>query len=134
MTGELPDDVLNAVLETIPVQISVIDENDRVLGWNKHETRIFKRPVGVIGRDVRDCHPKRSLGKVEQILREMKDGKRDEATFWIDLPIGESKEKHKVLIQYFALRNEDGKYLGCLEASQDISGIQKLTGEKRLLD
>lgn len=134
MTGELPDDVLNAVLETIPVQISVIDENDRVLGWNKHETRIFKRPVGVIGRDVRDCHPKRSLGKVEQILREMKDGKRDEATFWIDLPIGESKEKHKVLIQYFALRNEDGKYLGCLEASQDISDIQKITGEKRLLD
>ncbi|MCD6098110.1 PAS domain-containing protein [bacterium] len=133
MTGELPDDVLNAVLETIPVQISVIDENDRVLGWNKHETRIFKRPVGVIGRDVRDCHPKRSLGKVEQILREMKDGKRDEATFWIDLPIGESKEKHKVLIQYFALRNEDGKYLGCLEASQDISDIQKITGEKRLL-
>jgi len=134
MTGELPDDVLNAVLETIPVQISVIDENDRVLGWNKHETRIFKRPVGVIGRDVRNCHPKRSLGKVEQILREMKDGKRDEATFWIDLPIGESKEKHKVLIQYFALRNEDGKYLGCLEASQDISDIQKITGEKRLLD
>jgi len=133
MTGELPDDVLNAVLETIPVQISVIDENDRVLGWNKHETRIFKRPVGVIGSDVRDCHPKRSLGKVEQILREMKDGKRDEATFWIDLPIGESKEKHKVLIQYFALRNEDGKYLGCLEASQDISDIQKITGEKRLL-
>ncbi|RKZ34818.1 hypothetical protein DRQ19_00350 [bacterium] len=133
MTGELPDDVLNAVLETIPVQISVIDENDRVLGWNKHETRIFKRPVGVIGRDVRNCHPKRSLGKVEQILREMKDGKRDEATFWIDLPIGESKEKHKVLIQYFALRNEDGKYLGCLEASQDISDIQKITGEKRLL-
>ena len=134
MTGELPDDVLNAVLETIPVQISVIDENDRVLGWNKHETRIFKRPVGVIGRDVRNCHPKRSLGKVEQILREMKDGKRDEATFWIDLPIGESKEKHKVLIQYFALRNEDGKYLGCLEASQDINDIQKITGEKRLLD
>lgn len=134
MTGKLPDDVLNAVLETIPVQISVIDENDRVLGWNKHETRIFKRPVGVIGRDVRNCHPKRSLGKVEQILREMKDGKRDEATFWIDLPIGESKEKHKVLIQYFALRNEDGKYLGCLEASQDISDIQKITGEKRLLD
>jgi len=133
MTGELPDDVLNAVLETIPVQISVIDENDRVLGWNKHETRIFKRPVGVIGRDVRNCHPKRSLGKVEQILREMKDGKRDEATFWIGLPIGESKEKHKVLIQYFALRNEDGKYLGCLEASQDISDIQKITGEKRLL-
>ena len=66
-------------------------------------------------------------------MREMKDGKRDEATFWIDLPIGESKEKHKVLIQYFALRNEDGKYLGCLEASQDISDIQKITGEKRLL-
>ena len=134
MIGKLPDDVLNTVLETIPLEFSVLDENDKILAWNRHETRLFKRPAGIIGRDVRDCHPKKSLDKVEQILKEMKEGKRDKARFWIDLPIGENKEKHKILIQYFALRDKDNKYLGCLEATQDISGIQKITGEKRLMD
>ncbi len=134
MIGKLPDDVLNTVLETIPLEFSVLDENDKILAWNRHETRLFKRPAGIIGRDVRDCHPKKSLDKVEQILKEMKEGKRDKARFWIDLPIGENKEKHKILIQYFALKDKDNKYLGCLEATQDISGIQKITGEKRLMD
>lgn len=50
------------------------------------------------------------------------------------MQLGEKGEKHKVLIQYFAIRNKDGKYLGCLEASQDITDIQKIKGEKRLLD
>lgn len=130
----MPDDVIEAVLETIPLEFSVLDENDKVLAWNRHETRIFKRPGGVLGRDVRNCHPKRSLAKVEAILSEMKAGKRDRARFWIDLPIGPDKKKQKVLIEYYALRGRDGKYLGCLEASRNISEIQALTGEKRLLD
>jgi len=134
MIGKLEGDVLEAILETIPIEFSVLDKDDKVLAWNKHETRIFKRPEGVVGRNVRKCHPEKSLAKVEQILNEMKSGKRDKATFWIDLPLGENGEKHKVMIQYFALRDKNGKYLGCLEASQDISDMQKIEGEKRLLD
>ena len=134
MIGKLDGEVLEAVLETIPVEFSVLDKDDKVLAWNKHETRIFKRPEGVIGRDIRKCHPQKSLAKVEQILNEMKSGKRDKASFWIDLPIGKNGEKHKVMIQYFALRDNNGEYLGCLEASQDIADIQKIDGEKRLLD
>ena len=111
-----------------------MDANDEVLAWNKHETRIFKRPEGVVGRNVRKCHPEKSLAKVEQILNEMKTKKRDKATFWIDLPLGDKGEKHKILIRYLALRDKNGEYLGCLEASQDITDIQKMTGEKRLLD
>jgi PAS domain S-box-containing protein len=131
MIGKLPEDVLNALLETVPIEFSVLDAHDTVLAWNKHETRIFKRPESVVGRNVRDCHPKKSLHKVEQILNEMKDDTRDKARFWIDLTIDDVT--HKVLIEYYALRDSDGNYLGCLEASQDITEIQGLTGERRLL-
>ena len=132
MIGSLPKEVLDSILETIPVEFSVLDINDKVIAWNKHDTRMFRRPVGVIGRDVRNCHPKKSLDKVEKILKEMKEGKRDKVRFWIDLK--RNNEKRKILIEYYALRDENGKYLGCLEATQDITEIQSLKGEKRLLD
>ena len=128
MIGKLSDNVLLAILETIPVEFSVLDANDKVLAWNKHETRIFKRPEAVLGRDVRQCHPPKSLDKVLRIIEEMKAGKRDKARFWIDL------HGKKVMIEYYALRDKNGTYLGCLEASQDITELQKLEGEKRLLD
>ena len=86
-----------------------------------------------MGRDVHNCHPKKSVDKVEQILAEMKAGTRDKARFWIDLPIGEDGGLQKVMIEYYALRDADGKYLGCLEASQNIAGIQALEGQQRLL-
>jgi len=133
MTGKLKENVIEAIFETLPVEFSVLDENDKVLAWNKHKTRIFRRAETVIGKDVRQCHPRKSLEKVEKIISEMKAGKRDKAQFWIDLPIGENSEKQKVLIEYYALR-EQGKYLGCLEVSQNIGILQKIQGEKRLLD
>jgi len=134
MIGKPNEKELDVILETIPIEFSVLNADDKVLAWNKHETRIFKRPEVALGRDVRKCHPPKSLAKVEQIISEMKKGKRDVAQFWIDLPIGKNKEKNKVLIQYFALRDKNGEYLGCLEASQNITPMQKIKGEKRLLD
>ena len=70
MIGQLDQNVLEALLETLPVEFSLVDHNDKVLAWNKHETRIFKRPKNVVGRNVQDCHPKGSLDKVEKILSE----------------------------------------------------------------
>jgi len=134
MIGKPNKEELEAILETIPLEFSVLDKDDKVLVWNKHETRIFKRPEAALGRDVRKCHPPKSLDKVEKIISEMKQGKRDMAQFWIDLPIGKDGEKNKVLIRYLALRDKNGKYIGCLEASQNITPIQELKGEKRLLD
>jgi DUF438 domain-containing protein len=87
----------------------------------------------VVGRDVRDCNPKKSLEKVEKILEEMKKGERDEARFWIDLSLG-GKGKQKILIEYYALRDKEGNYLGCLEVTQNITDMQTLKGEKRLFD
>jgi PAS domain S-box-containing protein len=134
MIGEMPKEVLEAMLETIPIEFSVVDSNDQVLAWNKHETRIFRRPEAIIGRNVQDCHPRKSLDKVETILSEMKAGTRDKARFWIDLPLGDGGQKEKVLIEYYAIRNTVGEYLGCVECSQNIADIQYLSGEKRLLD
>ncbi len=134
MIGELTGDIAEAVLETIPIEFSVLDKDDKVLAWNKNVTRIFKRSEAVLGRNVRDCHPSKSLDKVERILAEMKEGKRDKARFWIDIPIGENGEKNKVMIEYYALRDKENRYIGCLEASQNISDIQALSGEKRLLE
>jgi DUF438 domain-containing protein len=134
MIGKLPEKVAEAMLEAIPIEFSIVDAKDKVLAWNKHETRIFKRPEAVVGRNVRNCHPQKSLDKVETILSEMKAGSRDHARFWIDLPVGDNGEKQKILIEYYALRTKAGEYLGCMECSQNVSGIQALSGEKRLLD
>jgi len=133
MIGKIDGKILESIFETIPIEFSVLDENDKVLAWNKHETRIFKRPEAALGRDVRQCHPERSLDKVETIINEMKEGIRDKARFWIDLPLGKNGQKEKVMIEYYALRDKKGNYLGCLESSQNIAEIQKLDGQKRLL-
>jgi len=128
MIGNLSKEQLEGILETIPVEISFVDENDLVKFWNKHETRIFKRPMSVIGKSVQNCHPKHSLDKVKQILSDFKGGKKDSAKFWIDLG------GRKVYIRYFAVRDKAGGYLGTLEATQDITEIKNIEGEKRLLD
>ncbi|MBN2520238.1 MAG: PAS domain-containing protein, partial [Bacteroidales bacterium] len=133
MVGTINSIILESLLETLPMEFSIIDKNDKVLAWNKHETRLFKRPVGVVGKDVRNCHPKHSLDKVEQLLDEMKKGTREKAEFWIDMKLDNDKTE-KVLIQYFALRDNGGQYIGCLECSQKVGFIQNLKGEKRLLD
>jgi PAS domain S-box-containing protein len=127
MTGNIGKEVLDAVLNALPVEISFVDENDTVRYFNKNGDRIFPRPPAVIGRKVQDCHPKKSLHKVSQILDDFKNNKRSFAEFWIDL------KGRKVYIRYFAVRDKSGKYLGCLEVSQDITEIQKIKGEKRLL-
>jgi PAS domain S-box-containing protein len=128
MIENLNREQLEGILEAIPVEISFVDENDLVKLWNKHETRIFKRPISVIGKSVQNCHPKQSVDKVNQILSDFKSGRRDSVEFWINL--GE----RKVYIRYFAVRDKAGKYLGTVEATQDITGIKKIEGEKRLLE
>ena len=128
MIENLSKEQLEGILEAIPVEISFVDENDLVKFWNKHETRIFKRPVSVIGKSVQNCHPRDSVDKVNQILSDFKSGNRDSAEFWIDL------KGRKVYIRYFAVRDKAGKYLGTLEATQDITEIKEIEGEKRLLE
>jgi len=128
MIENLSTEVLEAVLNTLPVEISFVDGDDIVRYFNKNGDRIFPRPRNVIGRRVQDCHPKKSLHVVTRLLNEMKENKRDVAEFWINL------KDRKIFIRYFAVRAENGKYLGCLEATQDVTDLKKIEGESRLLD
>jgi len=104
-----------------------VDENNRVRFFTKPKDRIFPRSAAVIGRDVKNCHPPESVHVVEEIIESFRSGRETTAKFWINM-----KEKI-ILIQYFALFDNSGKYMGVLEASQDITEIKSLDGERRLL-
>ncbi|MBU7022852.1 MAG: DUF438 domain-containing protein [Theionarchaea archaeon] len=116
-----------SLLNTVPVDITFVDKVDTVRYFNRSEERIFPRTKAVIGRKVQNCHPQKSVHVVNKILDEFKSGTRDTAEFWIEV------QGKLVYIRYFALRGNDNEYLGCLEVTQDITNIQKITGEKRLL-
>lgn len=126
-TGDLSKGELEAILNALPVDITFVDKEDTVRYFNQPKERLFPRAKAVIGRKVQQCHPQKSIHLVNQILSDFKTGKRDSAEFWINL--GEKK----VYIRYFAVRNKAGRYLGTLEATQDITEIKKIEGEKRLL-
>lgn len=127
-TGRMNVEQLIGVFSSLPVDITFVDEHDKVAFFSKPKDRIFARSVSVIGRNVRNCHPSASVHIVEDILEGFKSGKRQSESFWIQM------RGQFILIQYFSVRNDQGKYLGCLEVSQEISHIKKLEGEKRLLD
>ena len=127
-TGSLSEEEVEAVLDSLPVDVSFIDKEDRVKYFNKTEGRIFVRTKAVIGRKVQLCHPQKSVHIVNKILEAFKTGKKDVAEFWINL------NDRLILIKYFAVRNKNGKYLGTVEVTQDITDIKKIEGQKRLLD
>ncbi len=128
MIENLKPEVIEAMLNAMPIEISFVDENDEVRYFNKNGDRIFPRPRSIVGKKVQQCHPQKSVHKVLQILEAFRKGKKDAAEFWIDL------KDRPVYIRYFPVRDKDGKYLGTLEVSQDITDIKKIKGEKRLLD
>jgi hypothetical protein len=126
-TGQLTPDQVNLMLTHLPVDISFVNEHDEVIYYSGTPDRIFPRSPGVIGRKVQNCHPPKSLGVVQQILDEFRAGRRSTADFWIQM------KGQFILIRYFAVRDGAGTYRGCLEVSQDVTGIRKLEGQKRLL-
>ena len=128
MIENLKSEIIEALIDSMPIEISFVDENDEVKYFNKNGDRIFPRPRSIVGKKVQQCHPQKSVHKVLQILDAFKNGKKDVAEFWINL------KGRQIYIRYFPVRDKDGNYLGTLEVSQDITGIKKIEGEKRLLD
>lgn len=127
-TGTLSKEEAEAVLDSLPVDISFVDKEDRVKYFNKAGKRIFVRTKAVIGREAQLCHPKKSVHVVNKILESFKTNKKDVAEFWIQM------NNRLIHIRYFAVRDKNGEYLGTMEVTQDITDIKKIEGEKRLLD
>lgn len=127
-TGVLQVDQLIALFQVLPVDLTFVDEKDCVRFYSEGKERIFPRTKSVIGRQVVNCHPPKSMHMVQQILDDFRSGAREQADFWIDLG------PKKIYIRYFALKDEKRTYLGCLEVTQDITDIQTLAGQNRLLE
>ena len=127
-TGSLSREEIEAILNSLPVDISFVDANDAVKYFNKAEKRIFVRTKAVIGRKVQLCHPQKSVHIVNKILETFKNGKKDVAEFLITM------NNRLIHIKYFAVRDKNGKYLGTMEVTQDLTDIKKIEGQKKLLD
>lgn len=127
-TGTLTKEEIEALLNTLPVDITFVDKDDTVRYFSKAEKRIFARTKAIIGRKVQLCHPQKSVHIVNSILDAFRKGEKDVAEFWINI------NNRLIYIRYFAVRDGDGKYLGTLEVTQDLTDIKKIEGEKRLLD
>jgi hypothetical protein len=127
-TGTLSKEELEALLDSLPVDITFVDKEDAVKYFSKAEKRVFVRTKAIIGRKVQLCHPQKSIHIVNKIVEAFKKGKKDVAEFWIPM------NNRLIYIRYFAVRDKNGRYLGIIEVTQDITDIKKIEGEKRLLD
>lgn len=127
-TGSLSEEEIEAVFDSLPVDITFVDRNDSVKYFSKAKRRIFARTKAVLGREVQKCHPQKSVHVVNKIVESFKAGKKNVAEFWINM------NGRLIHIRYFAVRDKNGEYLGTMEVTQDITNIKRIQGEKRLLD
>lgn len=126
-TGSFNAEELTAVLNALPVDITFVDKDDKVKYFSQTPDRVFQRNRAILNRDVRHCHPPASAHIVDKILDDFRSGRQSRAPFWINM-------KGKMIhIEYFALRNDKGEYLGCLEVSHDVTYYRELEGEQRIL-
>jgi len=127
-TGSLSPGQIELIFNHLPVDITFVDEQDTVRYFSTPKKRTFTRTNAVIGRTVQNCHPPESVWMVEEILDAFRKGEQDDASFWIPF------KDQFVYIQYFAMRDKNGKYFGTIEVTQDVKEIRDLEGERRLLN
>ena len=125
--GKLTLEQINLIYQHLPIDLSFVDENEIVKFYSDTKHRVFPRSKGIIGRDVKNCHPRESVHTVEQIIDAFRNGEQDEAEFWLEM------NGKFIYIYYVAVRNHDGEFRGVLEMMQDATRIRSLTGSRKLL-
>ncbi len=127
-SGAFNIEELEALFIHLPIDITFVDKNDKVRFFSHSQNRVFERNRSIIGRDVRMCHPPKSVHIVEQILEDFKAGKENKSVFWMSNFMGRF-----IYIEYTAVRSPEGEYLGVVEVTQDITTMRQLEGNQRLL-
>lgn len=127
-TGSFSIDELASLFVTLPIDLTFVDKNDKVKFYSHGPNRIFSRNRAILGRDVRMCHPPGSVHIVDKIIDDFKSGRESSAAFWINF------QGRFIYIEYFAMRGEQGEYMGTVEFTQDLTKLRKLEGEQRLLN
>ena len=127
-TGSLSKEEVEAILDSLPIEVTFVDKDDRLRYFSQSKEMIFVRTKASIGLQVQRCHPQKSIHVVNKILEDFKSARKNEATFWINF------KGKLVYIRYYPVRNKKGEYLGCVEVTQDVTDIKKLEGERRLMD
>lgn len=126
--GALTQSILNPLLNTLPIEMTFIDHSDTVRYFNNPPKMIFLRTKGVIGMKVQNCHPSKSLDTVNRITEAFRSSTKNAAEFWIN------SHGRLIFIRFFAVRDTEGKYLGTMEVVKDLTEIQAVKGERRLLE
>ena len=126
-TGKLTLEQINLLFRHLPVDLSYVDENELVKFYSDTPHRIFPRSANVIGREVKNCHPAKSVHVVEEIVEKFRSGEQSQAEFWINKP------GLFIYVIYTAVRDEHGKFRGVLEMMQDCTHIRELEGSRTLL-
>ena len=126
--GKMTLEQINLVFKHLPVDITYVDENEIVKFYSDTTHRIFPRSKNVIGRDVKNCHPPKSVHIVEEIIEKFRSGEQDFVEFWINKP------ELFIYISYSAVKDENGKFRGILEMMQDCTRIRSLEGSQTLLN
>jgi DUF438 domain-containing protein len=126
--GRLTGEQIDLMLKALPIDITFVDENDKVAYYSDTKDRIFPRSPAIVGREVQNCHPQKSVHIVNQIVKAFKDKTKDVAEFWIQM------DGRFIHIRYFPVYDAEGRYRGVIEVSQELSKQRALEGERRLLD
>ena len=111
--GSLTVDQLNAMLNTMPMEVTFVDHEDINRYFNDGE-KVFKRPTTAIGRDVYSCHPPKIEPIVRGIIDSFRKGERDNVAVWLE------KVGRPFYVNYMAVRDQNNNYLGTLELVQDM--------------
>lgn len=126
-SGSFSAEEIMSILNTLPVDITFVDKDDKVKYFSQSKDRIFQRNRSILNRDVRLCHPPASAHIVDKIVEDFRSGREESAPFWINM------HGNMIFIEYFATRNEKGEYLGTLEVSHSVTRYRELEGEQRIL-
>ena len=126
-TGKLTLEQINLIYKHLPIDISYVDENEIVCFYSDTDHRIFPRSKNVIGREVINCHPRKSAHVVREVIDKLRSGEQDRAEFWINKP------EVFLYIVYVAVRDKEGRFRGVLEMMQDCTRIRAFEGSQTLL-